>query len=196
MEQDNEINREHYRVVSGTETAEIDSLDYSLLNELAINARCPLINLADKLDCSSQSINYRLKNLLKKDIIKEGNDVCLIGTGFGSILALKAANSVEKSLNISIKVINFPTIKPIDKKSLLKEIKSVKGIVVIEEHNIYCGIGSILARIISSESPIPMKFIGIDNSFGQSGKREKLLDFYGLNQENILKQVNNLIKNH
>jgi DNA-binding Lrp family transcriptional regulator len=63
-------NREHYRIISGTEKAEINNLDYQLLNELAINARCPLIELADKFDCSSQSVNYRIKNLLKKDIIK------------------------------------------------------------------------------------------------------------------------------
>jgi len=63
-------NREHYRIISSTKKAEIDNLDYQLLNELAINARCPLIELADKFGCSSQSITYRIKNLLKKDIIK------------------------------------------------------------------------------------------------------------------------------
>jgi len=70
LDQKDEENREHYRIISGTNKVEIDNLDYQLLNELAINARCPIIELADKFDCSSQSINYRIKNLLKKDIIK------------------------------------------------------------------------------------------------------------------------------
>ena len=65
-----EENREQYRIVSSTEKAEIDNLDYRLLNELAINARYPLIELAEKFDISSQSVNYRIKNLMKKDIIK------------------------------------------------------------------------------------------------------------------------------
>ena len=129
----------------------------------------------------------------KPDIIKDGNDICLIGTGYGSTLALKSANLIEEQLKISIKVINFPTIKPIDKKSLLKEIKSVKGIVVIEEHNIYCGFGSIIARIVSENNPKTIKFVGINNSFGESGKREVLLNSYGLNVETIMEQIKKII---
>jgi DNA-binding Lrp family transcriptional regulator len=63
-------NREHYRIVSGTKKVDIDKTDYQLLNELAINARCPFIELAEKFHCSSQSVNYRINNLIKKDIIK------------------------------------------------------------------------------------------------------------------------------
>jgi len=129
----------------------------------------------------------------KPDVIKDGKDICLIGTGYGSTLALKSANLIEEQLKLSIKVINFPTIKPIDKKSLLKEIKSVKGIVVIEEHNIYCGFGSIIARIISENVPKTMKFVGINNSFGESGKREVLLNSYGLNVERIIEQIKKII---
>jgi len=125
----------------------------------------------------------------KPEIIKDGNDICLIGTGYGSTLALKSANLIEEQIKISIKVINFPTIKPIDKKSLLKEIKSVKGVVVIEEHNIYCGFGSIIARIISENNPKIIKFVGINNSFGESGKRKELLNSYGLNVETIIEQI-------
>ncbi|MFX1303248.1 MAG: transketolase family protein [Promethearchaeota archaeon] len=127
------------------------------------------------------------------DIIKEGEDICLIGVGYGSIVALKSAPKIEKKLKISIKVINFPSIKPIDNALLLKEIKSVKGIIIIEEHNIYCGFGSIIARIISENYPKIMKFIGINNSFGQSGKREILLDSYGLNEKKIIEQIKKII---
>jgi len=70
MDREETENREHYRIISSTKKAEIDNLDYQLINELAMNARCPLIELADKFGCSSQSITYRIKNLLKKDIIK------------------------------------------------------------------------------------------------------------------------------
>jgi len=129
----------------------------------------------------------------KPDIIKDGKDICLIGTGYGSILALKSANLIEEQLKTSIKVINFPTIKPINEKALLEEVKSVKGIVIIEEHNIYCGFGSIIARIISENNPKTMKFVGINDSFGESGKREILLKSYGLSVEAIIKQIKKII---
>ncbi len=130
----------------------------------------------------------------KLDILREGKDICLIGMGYGSVLSIQTASILEKHFNISVKVINLPTIKPIDKRELISQIKNCKGIVIIEEHNIYCGFGSILARIFSETHPIPMKFIGVENSFGQSGTRESLLNFYGLNKENIIKQVKDLLR--
>ena len=130
----------------------------------------------------------------KPDILNEGDDICLIGTGYGSILSLECVPLIENQFNISVKVINISSIKPINKKQLMNEIKNVKGIVVIEEHNIYCGLGSILSRIISENNPTPMRFIGMKNSFGQSGKRRDLLDTYGINQKNIIEQVGSLLK--
>jgi len=137
--------------------------------------------------------NYEF-SLGKPDILKDGDDICLIGTGYGSILALESASEIENTLKISIKVINLPNIKPISNNALINEIKSTKGVVVIEEHNTYCGVGSILARIISENNPLHMKFIGIDNSFGESGKRELLLDTYSLNVKNIKEKIIELIK--
>ncbi len=130
----------------------------------------------------------------KPDLLREGEDICLIGMGYGSVLSIQTASILEKHFDISVKVINLPTIKPIDKKTLIEQIKNCKGIVIIEEHNIYCGFGSILARILSETHPKSMKFIGVENSFGQSGTRESLLNFYGLNKENIIKQVKDLLR--
>ncbi|MFX0104111.1 MAG: transketolase family protein [Candidatus Hodarchaeota archaeon] len=129
----------------------------------------------------------------KPDVIREGNDICIIGSGYGSILALESAPHIEEKLNISIKIINLPSVKPIEPNSLLKEIKETRGIVVIEEHNIYCGFGSIIARVISEKCPKTMTFIGINESFGQSGKRETLLNVYGLNEDKILEQIKKIL---
>ena len=137
--------------------------------------------------------NYRFK-IGQSDILKDGNDICLIGTGYGSSLAYFSAPQIEEELECSIKVINLSTIKPINENQLIKEVKNMKGVVIIEEHNLYCGFGSILARIISEKYPIPLKFIGVNNTFGQSGKRKQLLDTYGLNYENIKKQIQDLLK--
>ena len=123
----------------------------------------------------------------RPEVIKEGNDICLIGAGFGGILAYQSAGSLEKELGISLKVINLSSIKPINIIELKNQVKDLKGIIVIEEHNLYCGVGSIIARILSEDLNLPMRFIGIEDSFGQSGKREVLLDKYGVNFK-ILKE--------
>ena len=128
------------------------------------------------------------------DVLKSGKDICLIGTGYGSILALNSVKNIEKTLNVSIKIINLSTIKPIDEVLLIKELKEIKGIVLIEEHNSYCGFGSIISRIISENDPKLMKFIGIENSSGQSGKRSDVLDAYGLNEKNILNKVSDILR--
>ena len=137
--------------------------------------------------------DYRFK-IGQSDVLKDGDDICLIGTGYGSILANSSASQLEEELDCSIKVINLSTVKPIDENQLIEEVKNAKGIVIIEEHNLYCGFGSILARIISEKNPIQMKFVGVNNSFGQSGKRKQLLDAYGLNYENVKEQVQDLLK--
>jgi len=129
----------------------------------------------------------------KPDVVKDGDDICLVGTGYGTILALDSAPYIEKKLEISIKVVNLSSVKPINISALIKEMSNTKGVVTLEEHNIYCGFGSILARIISEYFPMPMKFIGIEESFGQSGNREKLLNFYGLNKEKIMEKIKNLL---
>jgi transketolase len=129
----------------------------------------------------------------KPDILKKGKDICLIGTGYGSILAFQLAPKIEEKLNISIKVINFPCIKPINSDALIKEVKNTKGIVILEEHNFYCGFGSIISRIFSEYFPLPMRFIGVQDTFIPSGKTDILLDSYGFNEETLINQVESLL---
>jgi DNA-binding Lrp family transcriptional regulator len=69
-DEDVESNREIYHMNCGGKSVEIDEIDYKLLNELAVNARAPLIDLAEKLSCSSQTVNYKINNLLKSGVIK------------------------------------------------------------------------------------------------------------------------------
>jgi transketolase len=133
---------------------------------------------------------FSLRNI---DILKEGKDICLIGMGYGSVLASQVSKEIENKLKLSLKIINIPCIKPINGKQLIENIKEIKGIVVIEEHNIYCGFGSILARILAEKNPIQIKVIGISDTFGQSGTRESLLNSYGFNIENIIHKIKELM---
>jgi len=166
-----------------------DSIELVQMLEFALNTMGPFyIRLPRGIFPKVHSDRYNFV-LGKPDVIKQGNDYCVITTGYGTVLACQHIRAIEEQLDISLKIINIPTVKPINKKELLSEIENINGIVLIEEHNIYCGFGCIIARIISEHRPIPMKFIGINDSFGQSGKRELVLDAQGLNKENIIKQL-------
>ncbi|MEJ2249333.1 MAG: transketolase C-terminal domain-containing protein [Candidatus Lokiarchaeota archaeon] len=129
----------------------------------------------------------------KVDVVRKGNDIGLISCGYGVGFSMRNVEKLEEKYNISIKIINIPTIKPLDSQSLLEKVQNLKGLIVIEEHNIYCGFGSIISRIISTEIPIKMKFIGIENSFGESGKREKILEEYGFNFHNLSEKIVELL---
>ena len=172
-----------------------DNIDLIQILEYAFNARGPFyIRIPRGSFPKIHDPEYTF-SIGKPDVLKEGKDICIIGTGYGSILGKSLATKIEKELGISLKIINFSSIKPIDQNLLLNELKSIKGVVIIEEHNIYCGVGSIFARIISEKNPLPMRFVGIRESYGHSGKREKILNDLGLNFENVKIQVEALIKN-
>ena len=171
-----------------------DNIELLKILEYAFNTKGPFyIRLPRDSFPTIHKEDYRFR-IGKPDVLKEGEDICIIGTGYGSNLAFNSVSNIEKKLNITIKIINFPTIKPIDHKSLLNEIKKVKGIIIVEEHNIYCGFGSIIARIVSENYAKVIKFVGVNDSFGQSGKRETLLNAYDLNEGEILRQIEDILK--
>ncbi len=128
------------------------------------------------------------------DVLKDGSDICLMGCGYGTELAYHSVQSIEQKLNVSLKVINLSTIKPINKVKLLKHVKDLKGVIIIEEHNIYCGIGSIIAKMIAETKPLPMRFIGINDVFVESGERSELLEKYGLNENVLMEKINKLME--
>ena len=171
-----------------------DNIELKKILEYTFNNKGPFyIRLPRGSFPKIHNIDYEF-SLGKPDKLKEGDDICLIGMGYGSILAIKSAHSLEKQFKISLKVLNFPTIKPINTKLLINEIRSSKGVIVLEEHNTYCGFGSIIARIVSENYPIPMRFIGVNNTFVESGKRKSLLDTYGLNKKEISKNIHQILK--
>ena len=170
-----------------------DNIELKSILEVALNTEGPFyIRLPRGSFPTIHSENYQFK-LDRLDVIKEGQDLCLIGSGYGSVFSVNHVKKLEKELGISIKIINLSQIKPINKALLQKEIQHMKGAIVIEEHNTYVGVGAIVSQALSEKSPLPLRFIGIYDSYGQSGDREKLLDYYGLNYQNLLTQIKNLM---
>ena len=113
-----------------------------------------------------------------------GTDVSIFATGHMLWQALEA-EKILFSLGISCEIINIHTIKPLDEEIILKSIKKTKCAISCEEHNIIGGLGESISRVISENYPIPFKVIGVNDSFGESGKPLDLLEKYNLNPNSI-----------
>ncbi len=129
----------------------------------------------------------------KAEILIEGTDVTLIGAGPVLYEALVAANELKKQ-KISCQVINCHTIKPIDTKTIINAAKKTNVFVTIEEHQINAGIGSAISEVITRNYPIPIEFIGMPNSFGESGQPDELLNKYGMKSKHIIQAVKKVLK--
>ncbi len=127
------------------------------------------------------------------NILESGCDVTIIGCGPLLSEALAAAKELKKK-KISVEVINCHTIKPLDKKTLLASVKKTKAVVVVEEHQVMGGLGSAVAEMLAQNYPTPMEFIGIQDTFGESGEAEELLQKYHLKAKDIIGAINKVIK--
>ena len=124
--------------------------------------------------------------------LKSGKDVTIIATGIMVAKALEASEMLSEE-GISARVINISTIKPIDKDIIIKAAKETKGIVTAEEHSIIGGLGSAVAEVLVENCPVPMKRVGVEDTFGESGNGDELLVKYGLTPENIIKNVKSVL---
>jgi transketolase len=121
----------------------------------------------------------------KADVYREGNDVALIACGHLVWPAMLAAAELEKRHGIKARVINNHTLKPIDVVTITNAACECGAIVTAEEHQIFGGMGSAVAEVVVKNCPVPMEFLGMKDTFGQSGEPEELLERYHLNWESI-----------
>lgn len=129
----------------------------------------------------------------KVQLLKEGKDLSVFATGHMVWEALKAAEQLM-SEGIDAEVINVHTIKPIDAEGVLRSVRKTKCAVSIEEHQVHGGLGSVLAEVLAKNDPYPMEMIGMNDSFGESGSPDDLLEKYGLKDWNVIRAAKNVIK--
>ena len=158
--------------------AEMEGPCYVRLGRLAVN------NVND-------AATYKFE-LGKGITLKEGNDVTLVATGIMVEAALEAAEMLAKE-GINARVINIHTIKPIDKEILVNAAKETGAIVTAEEHNVIGGLGSAVAEVLTEECPVPVLKVGVQDTFGESGKPNELLEAYGLTANNIVEKAKKAI---
>lgn len=126
-------------------------------------------------------------------MLNEGADVTIIATGHLVWQSLIAAENLENQ-GISAEVINIHTIKPLDDEAILASVKKTGCIVTAEEHNFLGGLGESVSRVLGMHHPTPQEFVATQDTFGESGAPDQLMDKYGLNNKAIEAAVLRVLK--
>jgi transketolase len=119
--------------------------------------------------------------------------VVIFGMGWLLHQALLAAKELEQE-NINVLVANVSTVKPIDENSIIELTKQTGAAVSVEDHQVTGGLGGAIAEVITRDNPAPMEFIGLQNTFGESGKPAELIKKYKMDKDAIIQAVKQVIK--
>ena len=120
--------------------------------------------------------------------IGEGTDATIFATGVTVSEAIKAQEILENK-GIKVRVVDIHTVKPIDKDMIIKCAKETKKIISVEDHNVIGGLGSAISEVLTEEYPVKLVRMGINDTFGKSGKAIELMQYFGITAENIVEKV-------
>ncbi len=123
----------------------------------------------------------------------QGSDVTIIACGIMTSKAVSAAKELEKQ-GIHARVINMSSIKPIDEEAIVKAAKETGAILTCEEHTVNGGLGGAVAEVLAKNCPAIMSMIGTNDTFGESGTADSLLEKYGLTADHIVEEAKKLLK--
>jgi transketolase len=121
----------------------------------------------------------------KANVVREGSDVTIIGCGLMVAAALDAAAMLAQE-GIEARVLDMHTIRPMDTEAIAAAARETGAIVTAEEHLLHGGMGSNIARVVAATHPVPMRFVGLANTYTDSGEPEALLEKYGMTAEDIV----------
>jgi transketolase len=132
-------------------------------------------------------------NVGKAEVFKDGSDISIIACGPMVYEAILASKKLEEE-NIDARVINNHTVKPLDEETIIKAVKETGAIVTAEEHQIFGGMGSAISEVLSQSNPIPMKMVGVQDMFGESGKPDELQRHFNLTADDIIRAVHEVMR--
>jgi transketolase len=124
--------------------------------------------------------------------VAEGSDVTIIANGLLVAQALLAADALDAE-GISARVIDMHTVKPLDREAIAKAAAETKAIVVAEEHRVDGGLGVRVAQVVAETRPCPMEFVGIQDTYAESGQPDELMDKYGLVARDVAAAVRKVV---
>lgn len=164
-----------------------EAIKYAALHEGPTYIRIPRSNVPDIFD-----ENYSF-NIHKAVVVEEGTDVSVFTNGETLAEVLLAAEELKKD-NISLEVINVPVVKPLDFQTVIESVKKTKLAITVENHSIIGGLGSAICETLADKLPSKVYRIGVNDEFGQSGKAEELIGYYGLDSKTLAKRIRAIIK--
>lgn len=132
-------------------------------------------------------------DLFKADVIRGGEDVTIMATGIMVAEAVRAAELLEKE-GICAEIVNVHTIKPVDAETVLMSLRKTGCGVTCENHNIYGGLHSAIADVVTDAFPVPVKAVGVHDRFSEVGPLDYLKKLFGLTAEDIAKAAKESIK--
>jgi transketolase len=124
----------------------------------------------------------------KAQMLNEGTDVTIIASGHLVWKAIEAGHALAEK-GISAEIINIHTIKPLDEEAIVRSAKKTGAVVVAEEHQQLGGLGGSVAQCLSQHAPTPIEFVAVQDSFGESGTPDQLMEKYGLSTKNIVEKA-------
>lgn len=164
-----------------------EAIKYAALHEGPTYIRIPRSNVPDIFDG-----NYSF-NVQKAVVVEEGTDASIFTNGETLAEVLLAAEELKKD-NISLEVINVPVVKPLDFQTVIESVKKTKLAITVENHSIIGGLGSAICETLADKLPSKVYRFGIHDEFGQSGKAEELIEYYGLDSKTLAKRIRAIIK--
>ena len=129
----------------------------------------------------------------RAQILQQGKKLTIIGAGPILNEVIKAAQELKVQRKFLPEIINCPTIKPLDERTILKSVKKTRKVLVIQDHQIYGGLGSAIAELLGEKLPTQIKIMGMADKFGESGKPAELWEKYGLSAQDIYREALKLI---
>lgn len=130
----------------------------------------------------------------RAELFAHGRDLTIIACGPLVYEALMAAQELEQHHNVTADVINCHTIKPLDERTILESVARTGAVVTVEEHQITGGLGGAVAELLGKRHPAPMEFVGMPDSFGESGEPDELLVKYGMKAEDVVEAATRVHK--
>lgn len=129
----------------------------------------------------------------KAIMLNEGKDVTIIATGHLVWKALEADKQLQE-MGIDAEIINIHTIKPLDREAILNSVSKTGRVVTCEEHQQFGGLGESVAGVLARHNPAPIEMVAVNDTFGESGKPEELLQKYGLDVPDVVAAVQRVMK--
>lgn len=128
----------------------------------------------------------------KATLLREGNDVGIVSTGVQTVRALAAADLLAAE-GIDASVLHVPTLKPLDVEAIVAIAERTNGIVSAEDHSIIGGLGGAVAEVLAEHRPTRMRRVGLQDTFGESGPNDAILEKYGLTPNHIVSAAHSLL---